>query len=92
LLEPHLERVDLPLRKQLEVRNRGIDHICFLEEGIASVVAKAADDTSIEVGLNGREGMTGLAVVMGGNRAPHAPTCRLPEQDIALPPMHCARR
>jgi CRP-like cAMP-binding protein len=72
LLEPHLERVELSLRKALEVRNKRIDHAYFLEDSIASVVANGASDTSIEVGLIGSEGMTGLALVMGADRAPHA--------------------
>jgi CRP-like cAMP-binding protein len=71
LLEPHLEPVDLPLRKQLEDRNRRIEHVYFLADGLASVVAKGANDNSIEVGLIGFEGMTGLAVLMGADRAPH---------------------
>ena len=72
LLEPHLERVDLPLRKQLEGRNKCIDHAYFLEDGIASVVANGTNDTSIEVGLIGSEGLTGLAIVMGMDRAAHS--------------------
>jgi CRP-like cAMP-binding protein len=72
LLEPHLERVDLPLRKPLEFRNKRIDHAYFLEDGIASVVANGANGTQIEVGLIGSEGMTGQAVVMGTDRATHS--------------------
>ena len=72
LLEPHLERVELPLRTPLEVRNKRIEHAYFLEDGIASVVANGTNDTSIEVGLIGSEVMTGLAVVMGADRAAHA--------------------
>jgi CRP-like cAMP-binding protein len=71
LLEPHLESVDLPLRTQLENRNKRISHAYFLENGLASVVAKGAKDSSIEVGIIGFEGMTALTVVMGGERAPH---------------------
>jgi CRP-like cAMP-binding protein len=71
LLEPHFEAVDLPLRTQLEIRNKRISHAYFLESGLASVVAKGAKDSSIEVGIIGREGMTALTVVMGGERAPH---------------------
>lgn len=70
LLGPHLEAVDLPLRKQLENRNKAIDQVYFIERGIASVVANGTG-RSIEVGLIGREGMTGLAVVMGTDRTPH---------------------
>jgi CRP-like cAMP-binding protein len=51
---------------------KGIDHAYFLEDGIASVVANGTNDTSIEVGLIGSEGMTGLAVVMGTDRAAHS--------------------
>jgi CRP-like cAMP-binding protein len=69
LLEPHLRRVDLPLRKKLEIQNRPIEAIYFPESGFASVVANGSDEHSIEVGLIGREGMTGLPVVMGTDRS-----------------------
>jgi CRP-like cAMP-binding protein len=71
LLKPHLETVDLPVRRQLESRNKRIDQVYFIERGIASVVANGSGDRSIEVGLIGREGMSGLAVVMGTDRSPN---------------------
>jgi CRP-like cAMP-binding protein len=71
LLEPHLAEIDLPVKKSLETRNRRIDHIYFIESGFASVVANGSDKPSIEVGIIGREGMTGLAVVLGNDRAMH---------------------
>jgi CRP-like cAMP-binding protein len=70
VLRPHLEAVDLPVRKQLEARNKPIETIYFIEHGFASVVANGTG-RSIEVGLIGREGMTGLAVIMGSDRSPH---------------------
>jgi CRP-like cAMP-binding protein len=71
LLEPHLEAVDLPLRRQLAARNKRVVHVYFIESGIASVVANGGE-TAIEVGLIGREGMTGPSVVMGNtDRIPH---------------------
>jgi len=70
LLEPHLTPVDLPLRKQLATRNKRIDQIYFIDAGFASVVANGTE-RPIEVGLIGREGMTGLGVVMGDDRAAH---------------------
>jgi CRP-like cAMP-binding protein len=63
--------VDLPLRHRLEARNQTIDHGYFIESGVASVVANGSGERGIEVGLIGREGMTGLAIVMAGERAPH---------------------
>jgi len=71
LLEPHLEAVDLPVRKTLEARRKRIDQVYFIESGFASVVANGTNKPSIEVGIIGREGMTGLAIVMGHDRAQH---------------------
>jgi CRP-like cAMP-binding protein len=71
LLEPHLTAVDLPLRKQLEVPQKPINFIYFIESGYASVVADGTGKRGIEVGLIGREGMTGLAVVMATDRTHH---------------------
>jgi len=72
LIEPHLEPVDLPVRKVLETRRKRIDQVYFVESGFASVVANGSDKRSIEVGIIGREGMTGLAIVLGGDRAQHS--------------------
>jgi CRP-like cAMP-binding protein len=67
LLKPHLEPADLPLRKVLERRGKPINAVYFPESGFASVVANGASKP-IEVGLIGREGMTGLAVILGNDR------------------------
>lgn len=46
--------------------------VYFMEAGIASVVAVQPDDTKVEVGLIGREGMTGTSVVLGDDQSPHS--------------------
>ena len=71
LLVPHLQLVHLPLRFPIEHRNRQIDYVYFIESGFASVVVNGSGDCNIEVGLIGREGMTGLAVVMAAETTPH---------------------
>jgi CRP-like cAMP-binding protein len=71
LLMPGLTRVDLPLRKQLEAPGKRISHVYFIDSGFASVVADGSARSKIEVGMIGREGMTGLAVVLGSDRTPH---------------------
>ncbi|WP_027162343.1 Crp/Fnr family transcriptional regulator [Mesorhizobium sp. WSM1293] len=71
LLEPHLKRVVLPLRAPLETAKSLIEHVYFLESGIASVVAKIPKGRDTEVGLIGLEGMTGALLVLGGDRAAH---------------------
>jgi CRP-like cAMP-binding protein len=72
LLRPHLKAVRLKLRQDLERANKRIDHVYFMDDGIASVVAKQGENGHIEVGLIGPEGMTGLTVVMGNHRSPNA--------------------
>lgn len=71
LLKPHLVPVDLPVFTQMEIGNRRIDAAYFMENGFASVVADGSGGRGIEVGIIGREGMTGLAVVMGNAASPH---------------------
>jgi CRP-like cAMP-binding protein len=56
----------------MERPNRRIRSVYFMEAGIASVVAVQPDDTQVEVGLIGREGMSGIAVVLGGDQSPHS--------------------
>ena len=71
LLEPHLEPANLPVLKVLERSGRPIKAIYFPDRGFASVVANGDGKHPIEVGLIGREGMTGLPVVLGGDRNDH---------------------
>src|SRR5882762_3906214 len=71
LLEPHLASVTLGIRKHLEKPNKRIDAAYFPESGFASVVA-VQRGKQVEVGLIGREGMTGLPIVLGNHRSPHA--------------------
>ena len=69
-LEPRLSAVELPERHDCEEPHKAIRYIYFPEAGIASVVAKG-NGQLVEVGMIGREGMTGLMVVMGNDRSPH---------------------
>ncbi len=69
LLAPHIEQVDLPVRFPLEEAHRPIDFAYFLEGGLASVVA-ASGGMAIEVGLIGREGMTGTSLLFDDTESP----------------------
>lgn len=75
ILQPDLEAVELPLRTPLERRMKRAEHVYFMESGLASVVADG--DRPIEVGVIGREGMTGVSVVLAkATRLPTRLTCR----------------
>jgi CRP-like cAMP-binding protein len=65
LLEPHLQAVELPLRKPVVGRNKRVEHVYFPESGIVSVVANGQH--TIEIGIIGREGMSGVSLVLGDN-------------------------
>jgi CRP-like cAMP-binding protein len=69
---PHLEPVALKERQVIEVPGKPITHAYFLEIGVVSVVAVDAEDHRIEVGVIGYEGVTGVSLIMGDNRAQHS--------------------
>ena len=87
LLEPRLEPTDLPVRKVLERRGKPIKAVYFPETGFASVVANGSG-RPIEVGVIGREGMTGLPVVLGGDRNEHETFMQAAGHGHSIPVLH----
>jgi CRP-like cAMP-binding protein len=71
-LRPHLTKVGLKLRQKLERPNKPIKDIYFMHAGFASVVAVQSNEERVEIGLIGREGMTGSAVLLGDGQSPHS--------------------
>jgi CRP-like cAMP-binding protein len=64
LVTPHLERVSIKRGDLLEAAGESIPYVYFPNEGLVSVVARMRDGKPIEVGMVGREGMTGASVVL----------------------------
>jgi CRP-like cAMP-binding protein len=77
-LQPQLKSVALELRQELEKPNQPIRYAYFPEEGMASVVAVVDDDTRVEVGIIGCEGMSGVTIVTGNDRSPNATFIQMP--------------
>jgi CRP-like cAMP-binding protein len=75
----------LGLGKHLERPNRRIDAVYFPEGGFASVVAVQSYGKQVEVGLIGREGMTGLPIVLGNHRSAHATYVQAPGKGKRIP-------
>jgi CRP-like cAMP-binding protein len=71
LVGPALRSVNLEIRSLLEKANTRIEHVYFPSTGIASVVAATSKGHQAEVGVIGRDGMTGLAVVLGEDSSPN---------------------
>ena len=71
LLQPHLERVSVGFRQPMYESNKPIEFVHYLEEGVGSVTDPQRDGDEIEIGLFGREGFSGTAVVLGVESTPH---------------------
>jgi CRP-like cAMP-binding protein len=56
-LAPHLEPIDLPVKRSLVRAREPIEHVCFIENGLASMVAESADGRGIEIRHIGFEGV-----------------------------------
>ncbi|ESY87380.1 Crp/Fnr family transcriptional regulator [Mesorhizobium australicum] len=88
LLWPSMHHVELALNARLEVAYQPIEHVYFPETGIASVVAAMTGGRQSEVGIIGRDGMTGLAVVLGQDRSPNETYIQVASNGWCLPVEH----
>ena len=71
LIQPFLERVGLKLRSRLQMANRMMKTVLFPESGMISVVSVTGGGRhQTQIGLIGREGMTGTPIVFGSMRSP----------------------
>jgi CRP-like cAMP-binding protein len=84
LLETQLEPVPLPLRSCLIEPNTPIEHVYFLEQGIASNVAVLPHGRRIEVAVIGREGLSGTPILLGTDRTPHECFIQVPGTGLRI--------
>ena len=71
LLEPYLVRETIHRKQVLVPSNQLIEHVWFLEGGVASVVSEMANTGPTEVGIFGREGFAGIPLLLGADTSPH---------------------
>jgi len=69
-LAPRLVPVSLAFRETLIQPQQPITAADFIEDGLVSLIADTKEGR-IEVGLIGREGFTGVPLVLGTDRTPH---------------------
>jgi CRP-like cAMP-binding protein len=70
-LKPHLELVTLEVGRKLHEPREGIQFSYFLNSGLVSLLVETAEGKSVEVGVAGYEGMTGVALAAGLTRTTH---------------------
>jgi CRP-like cAMP-binding protein len=76
LLGP-FERTRVKRGQTLEAANASNDFVYFIEDGLAWVVAEIRATATADIGIIGREGMTGLAFVYGDDQSPFRSVMRV---------------
>lgn len=71
LLAPHIVTIALTHRQTLIEADADIEHVYFLDDGVASIVSLFENGDEAEVGIVGREGMAGTAVLLGAAQTPY---------------------
>jgi CRP-like cAMP-binding protein len=79
-----LERVELELRAPLEHADLPVEFAYFMESGMASVVVRPPNNREMEVGIIGREAMTGLSLVYGDTQSPFDTFIQVPGQALRI--------
>jgi CRP-like cAMP-binding protein len=69
-ISPALEPVHMPRPTELEAANEEIPFVYFPTTGVASLVAIDESGDSVDTAMIGKEGMTGLSVVLGTGQSP----------------------
>jgi CRP-like cAMP-binding protein len=84
LLQPHLTPVSLPVRHMMQAPDRPIEAIVFPESGMGSILA-GSDSQQIEVGIFGREGMSGVPVLLGSDRSSEEAFVQIAGHGLRMP-------
>jgi CRP-like cAMP-binding protein len=85
-LQPHLERVDLPLKKILFEAGRAAGHCYFSDAGMISLVVPLEDGVLVEAGVVGKEGFAGGSALIGEMPAPHTGMVQIPGEGARVRP------
>lgn len=83
-LRPHLEPVALDYRQSLYRADKPISAVYFIESGVGSLVNTMTDGRAAEVGTVGNEGLVGLPLVFGDERAPTSLYVQVPGAGLRM--------
>jgi CRP-like cAMP-binding protein len=77
-LRPHLRRIPLEYRQSLYRARQRIGSVYFIETGVGSLVNTMVSGDAAEVGTIGNEGVVGLPLLFGDDRAPTSVYVQVP--------------
>jgi CRP-like cAMP-binding protein len=69
-IRPYLQFVDFPHHLSLHEPHRPVKYAHFPNEGLISLVVELKDGKTVEAGLVGNEGATGMPAILGLRRSP----------------------
>lgn len=84
-LQPHMERVHVPLLEVLCEPRVPFTHVYFPETGVISIVNRLSDGSEVEVGTIGNEGMAGLSAVLDSESIPSVTLMEIPGEVLRVP-------
>jgi CRP-like cAMP-binding protein len=83
-LHRHLQRIPLTYRQSLYRARQPLGFVYFIETGVGSLVNTMANGEAAEVGTIGNEGMVGLPLLLGDDRAPTSVYVQVPGAGLRM--------
>jgi len=83
-LRPHLRRIPLGYRQSLYRAQKPLEYVYFIESGVGSLVNTMSDGRAAEVGTIGNEGVVGLPLLLGADRAPTSVYVQVPGSGLRM--------
>ena len=83
-LAPYLDLVPLGRRAILQDHYHPIEHVHFIERGVASLYARTRADGPIEIAVVGRFGLVGVCAVLESVRSPHRCLMQVPGHALRI--------
>lgn len=77
-LRTHLHHIFLSPRQVLHESGAAIEHIYFIEQGLASILTTMANGAMVDVRMTGAEGVTGLLYLLGAETLPQQVDVQIP--------------
>src|SRR3954469_9267937 len=84
-----LEPVSLQLRDVIYNSGGPMDHVYFIEEGLASVLTSMSSGSTVEVGVIGREGMLGIPALFGAETSVQQVIIQIPGTALRMSSRDC---
>ena len=83
-LRPKLQHIPLEYRQSLYRATEPIEYVYFIETGVGSLVNTMANGDAAEVGTIGNEGVVGLPLLLGDDRAPTSVYVQVPGAGLRI--------